>query len=108
MCRGTDRTCLILEADSLNWRRGPRVLGGWALSGLWFWDWDRIYPVPYYLLEVKEVTPASGPQSPYWSSGFQGCCGLGKGAGSLPLVGEGSAVTGTVESRMKLDPGNTH
>lgn len=108
MCRGTDRTCLILEADSLNWRRGPRVLGVGRLVVYGSGTWDRIHPVPYHLLEVKEVTPASGPQSPYWSSGFQGCCGLGKGAGSLPLVGEGSAVTGTVESRMKLDPGNTH
>lgn len=85
MCRGTDRTCLILEADSLNWRRGPRVLGGWALSGLWFWGWDRIYPIPYYLLEVKEVTPASGPVS-LLVIGFPGLLWVREG-GWLPSPG---------------------
>lgn len=85
MCRGTDRTCLILEADSLNWRRGPRVLGVGRLVVYGSGTWDRIHPVPYYLLEVKEVTPASGPVS-LLVIGFPGLLWVREG-GWLPSPG---------------------
>ena len=93
--QSTDRTCFILEADSLHWRKGsegPQELGPFgseAHSGLWLWDLG--WSLPCHLLSER----CQGGHFSFWTSVSSlhavstVAVGLGRGLAHFNLWGRG-------------------